>query len=149
VTVAGFVEPGTVEVVRRSHRPSVVRQQHQVARPDVGAQAARRVGGDQRFRPQRRQNLQRQTHRRRVAAFVVMGPAAKHRDTHAFQITHHQLRVVPGHAGMRKAGQIGVVDGRAFDRRRKVPEPGAEDQPQPHGLHPGAMPHQPCEFSAP
>ena len=40
----------------------VIVQQHQIARPNIGAQASRRIGHDQMVRPQRLKEVQRWAH---------------------------------------------------------------------------------------
>ena len=101
-----------------------------IAGADVWPQGPGGIGGDDRFGPQRLQHLQRQAHGRRIAGFIVMRPPAKGRDTHPFQITHHQFGVVAGHARMGKAGQIGIVGGNALHCPCQMPKTGPQDQPQ-------------------
>ncbi len=80
----------------------------------------------------RAQHFERQAHHVGHALFVVMRAAAEHGNTHAFQITDHQLGVVARHARMGKPRQIVIRDRHAVHSLCDMAKAGAEDQAKPH-----------------
>jgi hypothetical protein len=136
--VGGFpdqrVETGEVDVVR---------QEHQVARVDIGVHGARGVRQDQRLGAQRLQHLQRQAHRVAPAAFVVMRAAAEDGDAGALQIADDELGIVARDARMGKARAGRCSRSRPVDLLGEVPEAGAEDEADlRRDVRPGAVADQ-------
>ena len=77
-----------------------------------------------------------------------MRPPAEDGDADPFKVANDQLGVVPRDAGMRKAGQVGVIDGHALHSVRQMAKARAKDQPQPHRGGTRARPDQGGKLSA-
>ena len=92
-------------------------------------QAAGGVGEEQRAPAEPLERLDRDRHRARVAALVIVAAPLEQRDALALQRPHDQPPLVAGDGGLRKAGDFGVGDrDRVLGLVRQRPEAGAEHE---------------------
>ena len=137
----GVVEPRLVGeaqadrlVVRADQRRAagevqMVLDQHHVARGIVAVEAAGRVGNDEGAGAEPLQHVDGERDVARLPALVEVQPSLHHDRAAAEQVADHELALVAGRGGDRKALDLGIGDDcRVLHRRSEMAEAGAEHE---------------------
>src|SRR5215207_2782474 len=111
----------------RAREVDVVGDRDEARGAQIELDRAGGVGEEERRRPERRDDAERNLHGRRVAGLVVMRPALKQEDALALDSPGDETARVSGDGGQREMRRLGIGDAdRVLEIVGEVAEPGAE-----------------------